>query len=220
MKKRIDVVGIGPGHPDWLLPVARRILSEADCVIGGRRQLQDLAAVIREARLLEGNYTETAEWIRQESGRRRIAVAVSGDTGFHSLLGYLRRTLPDIGITATPGIGSLQYLFGRLTLSWEDATLLSAHGRELPLGAIGPDKVAGILTDGVMTPPVIADALIQSGRQTCWMAVGERLSYPEERITLAPVTAIGAQSYEPLNAVIVMPASLGEALEKEREQND
>jgi len=220
MKKRIDVVGIGPGHPDWLLPVARRILAEADCVVGGRRQLAELEGMIREGRVLEGNYQETADWILKEAGHRRIAVAVSGDTGFYSLLSYLKKNLPGIAITVTPGVSSLQVLFARLGLTWDQARLLSAHGRELPWEALSQDTVTGILTDGVKTPGVIAAELIRRGQDTLWMAVGENLSYDTETITLAPVKSIRGLLFEPLNAVVLMPSGMGEQLHREREGDD
>ncbi len=215
MEKQINVVGIGPGNPDWLTPIARRILSESDVVVGGRRQLSELSGIINESRLLEGNYAETAAWITEHADTLRISVAVSGDTGFHSLLGYLRKHLEGVRLNVIPGIGSLQYFFGRLGLGWEKAVLLSAHGRELNLEPFDGKTLAGILTDTVMTPGAISSELMLLGKDALWMAVGENLSYENEAITIAPIEEIQTMLFEPLNAVIILPAELAAVL-KER----
>ncbi len=215
MKKEINVVGIGPGHPDWLLPIARKTLSDSDVVIGGRRQLSELAPFIKETRLLEGNYSETADWILEHAASRKISVAVSGDTGFYSLLSYLKKHLPGVSFNVFPGIGSLQYFFGRLGLGWEKAVLISAHGRELDLDVFTEDTLAGILTDAVMTPGAIASELILQEKNELWMAVGENLSYENEAITIGQVSEIQEMLFEPLNAVLILPAELAIQL-KER----
>lgn len=217
MKKRIDVVGIGPGNPEWLLPIARRILTDSDVVIGGRRQLAELTPFVKDTRLLEGNYSETADWILEHAATLKIAVAVSGDTGFYSLLGYLKSHLPGVALTVTPGIGSLQYFFGRLGLSWENAVLLSAHGRELDMTMFRDDTLAGILTDGIMTPGAIASELILLEKPDLWMAVGENLSYENEAITIAQVDEIQHMLFEPLNAVLILPADIALRLKEDAE---
>lgn len=215
MKKQINVVGIGPGNPDWLTPIARRTLSESDVVIGGRRQVGELSDIIKEARILEGNYAETVAWINENADILNISVAVSGDTGFHSLLGYLRKHLEGVALNVIPGIGSLSYFFGRLGLGWEKALLLSAHGRELDMASFDENTLAGILTDTVMTPGAIASELMLMEKDTLWMAVGENLSYPNESITVAPVSEIQSMLFEPLNTVIILPAELAVMLRKD-----
>lgn len=216
MKAQINVVGIGPGHRDWLLPISQKILAASDVIIGGRRQLEEVADLARTTRLLEGNYSETASWILENAGNLNISVAVSGDTGFYSLLSYLKKNLPGVRLNVFPGIGSLQYFFGRLGLGWENARLLSAHGRELALESMTADTLAGILTDGVMTPGAIAAELVRLGKGELWMAVGENLSYESEAITIGPVTEIQHQTFEPLNAVLIIPAEQATLLREEK----
>lgn len=219
MKKQINVVGIGPGHPDWLLPISRKILADSDIIIGGRRQLAELSSIAKDTRLLEGNYSETADWIIAHAASCKISVAVSGDTGFYSLLSYLQKHLPGIALKVYPGIGSLQYFFGRLGLGWEKAILLSAHGRELDLTPFTEHTLAGILTDGIMTPGAIASELILQEKADLWMAVGENLSYDTETITIGRVTEIQEMLFEPLNAILILPADQAIRL-KEDIKND
>lgn len=220
MKKQINVVGIGPGHPDWLLPIARQVLEASDVVIGGRRQLAELQPYIKASRLLEGNYSETAGWILDHADTLRISVAVSGDTGFHSLLGYLKKNLPGVSLKVYPGVGSLQYFFGRLGLTWEQARLVSAHGRELAWDEIGPEDLVGILTDTVTTPAAIASELSFQGKGDIWMAVGENLSYANETITLERARDIQDQLFEPLNAVLILPEPLALQVKEAQDERE
>ena len=39
MANKPCIAGIGPGNPDYLCPGAKRIIEEADVLIGGRRNL-------------------------------------------------------------------------------------------------------------------------------------------------------------------------------------
>ena len=39
----IIVAGIGPGHPDYMLPAAARAIREAQVLVGGRRALSQFA---------------------------------------------------------------------------------------------------------------------------------------------------------------------------------
>ena len=39
----IIVAGIGPGHPDYMLPAAARAIREAQVLVGGRRALAQFA---------------------------------------------------------------------------------------------------------------------------------------------------------------------------------
>ncbi len=220
MKMQINVVGIGPGHRDWLLPVSHKVLSASDIVIGGRRQLAELTDIAKDTRLLEGNYAETVEWILAHAATLNISVAVSGDTGFYSLLSYLKKHLPQVRLNVFPGIGSLQYFFGRLGLGWENALMLSAHGRELALDQFHENTLAATLTDGVMTPGAIASELILLEKEDLWMAVGENLSYDNETITIGPVTEIQAMLFEPLNAVLIIPGEQAARMREDREHDN
>ncbi len=43
----IIVAGIGPGHPDYILPAAARAIHEAKVLVGGRRCSTHCAAISR-----------------------------------------------------------------------------------------------------------------------------------------------------------------------------
>ena len=77
---------------------------------------------------------EILSLIRQQREQRCIGVLLSGDTGFYSGAKKLARRLeeaPDLyDVEVIPGISSVSYLAARLCTSWEDAAIVSLHGRE------------------------------------------------------------------------------------------
>jgi precorrin-6Y C5,15-methyltransferase (decarboxylating) len=110
-----------------------------------------------------------------------------------------------------PHVSSIQLAFNRLKMPWQDATIISAHGRsnDLLKQALqkGAEKLA-ILTDGQNHPGAIANLYLSLGLTTTYQAwVCENLGADNERIqpfdlsSLAPLTAADFAS---LNVVVLV----------------
>ena len=120
---------------------------------------------------------------------------VSGDTGFYSLLSFMRKNYSREELNVIPGISSYQYLFSRIGEVWQDYRLLSVHGREAEyIEIFAGEKGIVLLTDGINTPYTIAKNIYNAGYRDVEIVVGERLSYPDEKITF-----IDIKEYEKLN---------------------
>lgn len=120
---------------------------------------------------------------------------VSGDTGFYSLLSFMRKNYPREELNVIPGISSYQYLFSRIGEVWQDYRLLSVHGREASyIEELKNSKGIVLLTDDKNTPYVIAKNIYEAGYKDMEIVIGERLSYPDERITFMDI-----KEYEKLN---------------------
>lgn len=120
---------------------------------------------------------------------------VSGDTGFYSLLSFMRKNYSREELNVIPGISSYQYLFSRIREAWQDYRLLSVHGRETEyIEIFAGEKGIVLLTDGINTPYAIAKNIYNAGYRDVEIVVGERLSYPDEKITF-----IDIKEYEKLN---------------------
>ena len=77
--------------------------------------------------------SEIVKWLREQEELETAAVLMSGDTGFYSgtkKLVSLLEEETDWEIEVIPGISSLQYFCAKIKVSWEDAKVLSLHGRE------------------------------------------------------------------------------------------
>ena len=187
----LTVAGLGPGHLDYILPKVLKLCQEADVLVSGERHLESLRQVFGENwrpedHILLGSgrpLGESFEDIRAALGKGcRTVILVSGDTGYYSMLGYIRRRLPEEPMTVVPGISSLQYFFAALGMSWEDAHMMSLHGREQDLaGALEDGRPVGLLTDGEHGTAWIARQMIGKYPDRR-IYTGENLSYPEEKI--------------------------------------
>ena len=103
-----------------------------------------------------------------------------------------------------PGISSMQYMFAMMGLSWQDAELMSLHGREEDLlERLKTGKVVGTLTDPGHNTAYIAEQLKANGYQDKWIYVGEDLSYENEGITRLSVEEALTFEEEGLAVVVI-----------------
>lgn len=183
---KINVVGLGVGNIDYLTGAGIKSIKSADIIIGGERHLKDIEPLIKEKQELYilGKLSEMIDFIN-ENKHKIITVIVSGDTGFYSLLNYLKKNLRDFQFNVVPGISSFQYLFAKIGESWENYHLYSVHGREIDIIEALKNSTAGIvlLTDSKNSPYIIGRNLMKNNFSNIKIIVGERLSYPDEKIT-------------------------------------
>ncbi len=150
------IVGMGPGHSDYVLPIAKRALDEADVIIGGKRHIEPFQKTDKELIHVEGQLSKLPEMIRGRQGQN-IVVAVSGDTGFYSLLSYMKKNFEEEEMDVIPGISSLQYMYGRIGRVYQNSFIGSVHGRDLNFSSMVNDyETVGLLTDQKNTPSEIA----------------------------------------------------------------
>lgn len=181
--EKLRVVGIGPGHRDYILPAAYKAVEDSDVLIGGRRNLETFSDFKGETLSITRDLKSVIEYIKKNRHDKKIAIILSGDTGFYSMLNYLSNYFTKDEMEVIPGITSLQYLYGKIKETWQGSPLMSLHGREEDfIEKLKKHKKVGLLTDTINTPEEIARTLINSHLENVTMIVGENLSYPEERI--------------------------------------
>lgn len=178
----VTVVGIGPGHPDYITPAAVKRIGAAEVVIGARRVLDAIDLTNKEVIEVTADISAAMVAI-DENKEHNTVVVVSGDPGFYSMLKTIRNKLPEIALDAVPGVSSMQMLFARIGEEWQGVALASVHGRSLDEldNVIKRHKRSCILTDNVHSAPAIARYLADQGI-TGRVVAGANLSYDEERI--------------------------------------
>ena len=196
MEHQILVVGIGPGSREYMLPVAWEAIKSAKVIVGGKRALLTLAPPATKTRVVDADIEGLLNFIEAESRHDQVVVMVSGDPGFYSLLPALRRRFPRERLQVIPGISSVQLAFARVAEPWQDAGLLSLHGREVSADTLAyqPRRTLSFLTDRLHRPKEIAQRLLQLGwpeTTPCWRC--ESLSYPAERVELSTLAETARQ---------------------------
>ena len=185
MEHKIIVVGIGPGSPDYILPIASRTIAQAKVLVGSQRALDTFTTSHIATKVIDKDIKGVLTFISEFLAKSDVVVMVSGDPGFYSLLAALKANFAQSQITVIPGISSMQLAFARISEVWQDAVLISMHGRQandVDLQYVANKKV-GILTDNEHNPSHIARVLINHGWPIdgqVWL--GEALSYEDENI--------------------------------------
>jgi cobalt-precorrin-7 (C5)-methyltransferase len=185
MDHKIIVVGIGPGSPDYLPPIAARAIARAGVLVGSGRALAAFAPAGAVTKIIDRDIQGVLAFIDGHLATGDVTVLVSGDPGFYSLLTALRQRFGENRLEVIPGISSVQLAFARLARPWQDARLMSLHGRQAAAADLAyvPGRQLAILTDGQHSPRHIARLLLASG----WPAAADvrlcaDLSYPDERL--------------------------------------
>ena len=184
--KWIDVISAGPGGPEMLTEEARAAVQNADAVFCADRHAE-LVRDRNRRRALTPFASMMAELETLLDEDRRPAVLVSGDAGLYSLLPVLKKRFGSDRLRVFPGVSSLQAFCSRLCIPWQDAVILSAHGRDLMVSklchTVRTHGKTLILLDGEHDPNWVWNALRAGGLETARLTVGERISYSDERIS-------------------------------------
>lgn len=209
--RHLNLIGIGMGGSRQLTIEVIEQLKKSDVVLGAPRMLESIREVIpnvpKEPYYLS---KDVLSWLKEHSGYHQISVVYSGDTGFYSgaktLLEELTASEMDktYQIKVFPGISTVSYLCAKLGVSWDDAYLASAHGREYDVvELLKKHKKVFLLLGGEHSVQKLCKELTMGGLGHVQVSVGERLSYPEERVITGASSAFIEERFEPLVAVLL-----------------
>lgn len=209
-RQKISLVGIGMGTVKTMTAQAEEAVRSADCLIGAERMLdavRDMEAAEGKPMLAEYRADQILLHLRSHPEYRETAVLFSGDTGFHSgakgLADLLRKEMPEWEVQMVPGIASAVYLAARLKTSWEDAALVSLHGKEENfIQTVSRSRKTFLLLGGKDAGKRALERLREYGMDEVILHVGTRLSYPDERILSGTVQELGETDLDGLSVVL------------------
>lgn len=123
----ITVVGTGTGAP---VPV--EVLAGARLVVGGRRHLAAAPVPEDAEQVVLGALAPALDVIERHLDKRSpVVVLASGDPGFFGIVRVLAERFGPGALDVRPGVSSVAAAFARVGLPWDDAVVVSAHGRDL-----------------------------------------------------------------------------------------
>lgn len=166
------------GYLGELSEQLRSEAAAADLVVGGVRHL-DALEVDEPRRQVLGTIAPAIERIQSLPADAKVVVVASGDP----LLWGVTRRIRQAGlkVEVIPEVSSLQALFAKIALPWDDAQLVSGHGGGFDevLHACRVHPKVGILTAPKRGAVEIAQALEDVER---WYVVGEKLGEVGEQV--------------------------------------
>ncbi len=206
----VHVVGLGMSPAD-LTPGALEIIREAQVLVGGRRLLSYFPDHPAKKIPLGKDPEGVLQQLPELAATMRVVVLASGDPNFYGVAPLVVKVLGPEHVVVHPNVTAVQAAGARLKISWQDAVVVSLHGRGLaPLAAaVGRAAKLIIYTDPEHTPGAIGRFLLEQGRTEARLWVLEDLGQATERVSrLTPEEAAGME-FSPLNLVVVLDESPG-----------
>lgn len=214
---KLDIVGVGPGSPDYVTPAAKKAVQQADLVVGAQRSLNLFTADIKgDKMVLTAKNLQDA--LKQASASvksgRKVALLSTGDPGFSGLL----HTVLESGLFTTeevnvvPGVSSIQACAARLNLSWDNARLFTFHEGDIS------DDAKGKLVSGFQcgrtiillpaprgfAPKDIAALLLETGAdKEMPVYICENITLENEKITSSTLEKVVEQSFGSLCVMVI-----------------
>ncbi|MER8223391.1 precorrin-6y C5,15-methyltransferase (decarboxylating) subunit CbiE [Streptomyces sp. NPDC094143] len=123
----ITVIGTGTGAAP-----SGDVLAGAELVVGGRRHLDAVRLPDGVERVVLGPLAPALDTIGEYVAKDRpVVVLASGDPGFFGIARVLAERFGPERLDVRPGVSSVAAAFARVGLPWDDAVVVSAHGRRL-----------------------------------------------------------------------------------------
>jgi precorrin-6Y C5,15-methyltransferase (decarboxylating) len=206
-RANVSIIGIGDDGLDGATDAVRRLIAEADLLVGNERVLALLPRSVTERLVLGSDVESAAQRIAAEHGR--VAVLVSGDPLFYGMARYLCDRVGQDRCEIVPHVSSMQLAFARVKESWDDAYLtnLANHSLDAVVERIRTAEKVGLFTTEEHGPEAVARALVKRRIDYFTAYVCENLGARNERVTRGTLSEIAAQSFDPLNVMILIRAA-------------
>lgn len=201
----VHIIGLGMSPAD-LTQDAHNLIAAADLLAGGRRHLEYFASHRGEKILLGKELDQAMAAIREAARTKRVVVLASGDPNYYGIGRKLTAYLGMDNVILHPNITAVQKACGLLKMPWDDAVVVSLHGR----GRQKLNEVLGraskiiIYTAGAETPGEISRLLQRPGMPAYRMCVLENLGAEGQKITWPTLAEADKQDFSPLNLIVLL----------------
>ena len=203
MTGKIYIIGIGPGASEYLTKKAIDTVKMSDYTVGSTRAIElfddvqnKIAFNVKE--LLD----KLEEGVELACDGNIVSILSTGDPGFSGVLNTVLRISGEKGfdegnIEVIPGISSLQLAAAKCHIQWDNANVMTFHGRE------NIEEILPVINNGKTTIALpsrkvkdMAQFLLDNGVEADRkVVVCERLSYPDERIVEATIADIAQSEF-------------------------
>ncbi|HEX7468948.1 MAG TPA: precorrin-6y C5,15-methyltransferase (decarboxylating) subunit CbiE [Methanobacterium sp.] len=183
---KLYIVGIGPGSREYLTLKAIKAVESSDMVIGSPRALDLFDDVEVDQRELgtENMKTMLEFAVSRVREGKSVSLLSTGDPGFSGVLKPVLKLSGDIELEVIPGISSVQMCASKLQIPWDDADLVTLHGKGISndiLKVLDNGRPTIILPDFKVNE--LANYLLKEGVDPGRrVAVCEKLSYSDEKV--------------------------------------
>ncbi len=206
----IHVIGI---DSSGLGKEQKEILTNCKMIVGGDRLLEyvqgysgKMCSITPLAKALEA--------IHATLPHGNVGVLASGDPLFYGIGKRLLQEFMSTNICFFPALSSLQEASARFKLSWDDAEIISLHGRRRNhlAGLLLMHSKSFVFTDREHAPNILASEIIaycetieeKDLLHRCRMLVAENIGSSEEKISQGSLEEIAGRVFSDLNVVCIL----------------
>jgi precorrin-6B C5,15-methyltransferase / cobalt-precorrin-6B C5,C15-methyltransferase len=204
-RRWLSIVGIGEDGLETLSPAAKRLIGQAELVVGGARHLALARDAIR-GEVLPWPSPIHDVWPRLEAMRGRpVAVLASGDPFFYGVGTQIAARFSEDETLCLPQPSAFSLAAARLKWSLQDTALATLHGRRLEgiVRYLQPGaRILALSWDGE-TPGKLAALLTERGMGESDLTALEALGGPHERVRETTASAFALGDVSPLNVIAV-----------------
>ena len=203
MSGKIFIIGIGPGAEEYLTLKAVNCVKNCDYTVGSARAI-DLFRDVKNtiAFNVKDLVDKLEEGVELAVSGNSVAILSTGDPGFSGVLNTVLRISKEKNfskdnIEVIPGISSLQLAAARNHIQWDNANVMTFHGRE------NIEDILEVIDNGKITIALpsrkvkdMAQFLLDNGvSENRQVTVCERLSYPDEKIVSTSLKNIATSEF-------------------------
>ena len=203
MENKIFIIGIGPGSSEYLTKKAIDTVKASDYTVGSTRAIDLFEDVNNKIAFNVGDLLEKLEkGVDLAIKGNTVSILSTGDPGFSGVLNTVLRiandkNFPKENIEVIPGISSLQLAAARNYIQWDNANVMTFHGRE------NIEDILEVINNGKPTIALpsrkvrdMAQFLLDNGiDENRKVVVCERLSYDDEKIVSSTLKDIANSEF-------------------------
>jgi precorrin-6Y C5,15-methyltransferase (decarboxylating) len=207
------VIGLGLGDSGTLDDDALQAVNNASLIIGSQRQLacvQLLLHCSQEQRCYPRPFADLSEQLSKYLllyPTHTICLLASGDPLFYGVGDFLLRHLSANQLHFYSNTSSIQTAFARIKKPWQQANVISLHGRPLTniIPYLAKNRLIALLTDKDSHPQAVAKLLCKYGCNEATVWVCEALGSKDESVSyfIAEDLAECSQSFHSLHITII-----------------
>ena len=183
---KLHLVGVGPGSKEYLTFKAISTVESSDILIGSRRALELFSEV--DADKIELGVHNMGEMLNYAVSKafegKDVALLSTGDPGFSGVLKPILKLAGNLEFDVIPGVSSVQICASKLKISWDEANIITMHGKGISdelISLINNGKTTIILPNTTVEETIkyLLDKGVDPNRK---VSICENISYPDEKI--------------------------------------
>jgi precorrin-6Y C5,15-methyltransferase (decarboxylating) len=204
----ISVVSLGCDRLSALTSIAIQAIRKAQVIFGSQHHFREIKDIDTKAEkiVFASPFSDLGSQLDAQQSKR-VVVLASGDALYFGVGKFLNRTVDRDCLVFHPNISSVQACFHFLGLCWQDAKVVSLHGR--PLNSLRRHlengRLVACLTDSNSNPIAIARELETQGFGASRVWVCEAMGSGQQRVSEKAATELAKSKhvFHELNVCVI-----------------